>query len=124
MSAKSAPCQLFQYCHSTSILLLVPHPRHILKELTMRRRTIANDHLDEAAERTKERIQWLLDLEGNLATLNTHYYANYKDKFLAYYKASRDENNLVVRFQRDRRAYEGELDQLWLQRNRDIGSTH
>ncbi|KAH0826075.1 hypothetical protein J3R83DRAFT_5815 [Lanmaoa asiatica] len=32
---------------------------------------------------------WLLDL--NPATLNTHYYAEYKDKFLAYYKASLDE---------------------------------
>ncbi|KAG8220546.1 P-loop containing nucleoside triphosphate hydrolase protein [Butyriboletus roseoflavus] len=51
---------------------------------------IVNDHLDEAAERTKEKIQWLLDLERNPTTFNTHYFVDYKDKFLSHYKACRD----------------------------------
>jgi len=58
---------------------------------------IVNDHLDEAASQTKQRIQWLLDLEGTPTTLNTHYYADYKDKFLTYYKASQDDSDLVTR---------------------------
>lgn len=57
---------------------------------------IVNDHLDEAAVRTKEKIQRLLALEGNPATLNTHYYADYKDKFIAYYKAARDDGDLAA----------------------------
>ncbi|KAG9308178.1 P-loop containing nucleoside triphosphate hydrolase protein [Chiua virens] len=65
---------------------------------------VVNDHLDEAAERTKERIQWLLDLEDNPTTLNTHYYSDYKDKFLAYYKACRDERDLVTKLQLGRQA--------------------
>ena len=56
---------------------------------------IVNDHLDEAANRTKEKIQWLLHLEQNPTTLNTHYYADYKDKFIAYYKAAREDSDLL-----------------------------
>lgn len=73
---------------------------------------IINDHLDEAADRTKEKIQWLLDLERNPTTLNTHYYADYKDKFIAYYKSTRGENDLVVKLQRDRRTYEGSINKV------------
>ena len=58
---------------------------------------IVHDHLDEAAKQTKQRIQWLLDLEGTPTTLNTHYYADYKDKFFTYYKASQDDSDLVTR---------------------------
>ncbi|KAF8553727.1 hypothetical protein OG21DRAFT_1441498 [Imleria badia] len=57
---------------------------------------IVNDHLDEVAERTKEKIRWLLDLEKNPTTLNTHYYTDYKDKFYAYYKAARDDGDLAA----------------------------
>lgn len=60
---------------------------------------IVNDHLDEAADQTKQRIQWLLDLEGTPTTLNTHYYADYKDKFLSYYKAAQGDSDLVTRLQ-------------------------
>ncbi|KAL4066187.1 P-loop containing nucleoside triphosphate hydrolase protein [Scleroderma citrinum] len=51
-----------------------------------------HDHLDAAASRTKERIHWLLQLEGSPVTLNTHYFSEYRDKFLAYYKGVRDKN--------------------------------
>ncbi|KAF8434364.1 P-loop containing nucleoside triphosphate hydrolase protein [Boletus edulis BED1] len=63
---------------------------------------IVNDHLDEAAIRTKDRIQWLLELEQNPTTLNTHYYANYRDKFLAYYKAALDDSDLLTKIQQGR----------------------
>ncbi|KAG6382183.1 hypothetical protein JVT61DRAFT_833 [Boletus reticuloceps] len=63
---------------------------------------IVNDHLDEAAIRTKDRIQWLLELEQNPTTLNTHYYADYRDKFLAYYKAAPDHSDLLTMIQQGR----------------------
>ncbi|KIJ13510.1 hypothetical protein PAXINDRAFT_80937 [Paxillus involutus ATCC 200175] len=56
---------------------------------------IVYDHLDEAAARTKQRIEWLLDLEQSPTTLNTHYYSDYKDKFLAYYKGCRENTDLI-----------------------------
>ena len=62
-------------------------------------RMIVYDHLDAAAARTKERIQWLLDLEQLPTTFNTHYYADYRSKFFAHYKNCRDKNNLKSRNQ-------------------------
>ncbi|KAF9222329.1 hypothetical protein BS17DRAFT_881158 [Gyrodon lividus] len=56
---------------------------------------IVYDHLDEAAIRTKQKIEWLLELEKAPTTLNTHYYSDYKDKFLAYYKGCREDSDLV-----------------------------
>lgn len=53
------------------------------------------DHLDAAAERTKERIRWLLAVESTPTTLNTHYFSDYRDKFLAYYKGIRDSSGLA-----------------------------
>ncbi|KAG6374238.1 hypothetical protein JVT61DRAFT_4247 [Boletus reticuloceps] len=58
---------------------------------------IVNDHLDEAAIRTKDRIQWLLELEQNPTTLNTHYYADYRDKFLVHYKAALNDGVLLTK---------------------------
>lgn len=72
-------------------------------------RTIVNDHLDEAADRTKEKIQWLVDLEGNPTTLNTHYYSDYKDKFLAHYKAALDDSDLATKLRVPRRSSDFEL---------------
>ncbi|KAI9456485.1 P-loop containing nucleoside triphosphate hydrolase protein [Boletus coccyginus] len=63
---------------------------------------IVHDHLDEAATQTKQRIQWLLELEKNPTTLNTHYYADYKDQFLTFYKAAQDDSDLVTRLQQVR----------------------
>ncbi|KAI6010932.1 hypothetical protein F5J12DRAFT_891438 [Pisolithus orientalis] len=44
---------------------------------------IAYDHFDRAAARAKEKMDWLLRVERAPATLNTHYYSDYCDKFLA-----------------------------------------
>ncbi|KIL62474.1 hypothetical protein M378DRAFT_199179 [Amanita muscaria Koide BX008] len=40
-------------------------------------------------ERTEERILWLLELEESPSTLNAHYLLDYRNKFLAHYKAAR-----------------------------------
>ncbi|KAI6139724.1 P-loop containing nucleoside triphosphate hydrolase protein [Pisolithus tinctorius] len=53
---------------------------------------IVYDHLDLAAARAKEKIDWLLQVERMPATLNTHCYTDYRDKFLAYYRGCRDNN--------------------------------
>ncbi|KAI5982232.1 P-loop containing nucleoside triphosphate hydrolase protein [Pisolithus albus] len=57
---------------------------------------IVYDHLDEAASRTKEKIDWLLQVERAPATLNTYYYADYRDKFLAYYRGCREANDSTM----------------------------
>ena len=53
------------------------------------RSLIVQDHLENCAEQTREKIEWLLDVESMPATLNTHYFSDYRDKFLAYYRGSR-----------------------------------
>ena len=35
------------------------------------------------------RVEWLLDVEKQPLTLNSHYYADYRDKFLSYYRGCR-----------------------------------
>ncbi|KAF9234007.1 P-loop containing nucleoside triphosphate hydrolase protein [Melanogaster broomeanus] len=45
-------------------------------------------------------IEWLLDVESTPTTLNTHYYSDYKDKFLSYYKGCRDGGNLLAKLKR------------------------
>ena len=42
--------------------------------------------MKKCSEETRDRICWLLDLEQRPRTLNDHYFADYRDKFLAYYK--------------------------------------
>ncbi|KAI6014111.1 hypothetical protein PISMIDRAFT_109943 [Pisolithus microcarpus 441] len=60
---------------------------------------IVYDYLDEAADRTKEKIDWLLQVERAPATLNTHYYTDYRDKFLAHYRGCREaDNNTMSNF--------------------------
>src|SRR5438128_369139 len=58
-------------------------------------RMTVHDHLDAAAERTKVRIQLVLYQENTPATLNTHYFSTYRDKFLAFYKGARDGDGIV-----------------------------
>lgn len=41
------------------------------------------------SEETRRRLDWLLNLERRPRTLNGHYYSDYRDKFLAYYKGCR-----------------------------------
>jgi hypothetical protein len=42
--------------------------------------------------RTQERLTWILALEDRPFSLNTHYLADYKDKFLAYYRGAREQD--------------------------------
>ncbi|KAG2158748.1 P-loop containing nucleoside triphosphate hydrolase protein [Suillus bovinus] len=60
---------------------------------------IVNEHLDNAAQQAKEKISWLLELEKAPTTLNVHYYADYKTKFLGYYKGCRDVGELTTKLQ-------------------------
>ena len=41
---------------------------------------------------TQERVAWLLALEDSPFSLNTHYLADYKAKFLAHYKGAREQD--------------------------------
>lgn len=41
---------------------------------------------------TQERVTWILALEDRPFSLNTHYLADYKAKFLAYYKGAREKD--------------------------------
>lgn len=54
---------------------------------------IANEYIRSRAEETHKRVDWLLCLERLPFTLNTHYYDDYKDKFLGYFKAVYDEHH-------------------------------
>lgn len=48
------------------------------------------EHLKKCGDRTKERISWLLAVEKRPYTLNTHYYSDYKEKFLSFYRGARE----------------------------------
>ena len=54
-----------------------------------------HDHLKAAESRSKEKIEWLLELEKSPATLNTHYYLDYKSKFLSYFRSCRHSPKLA-----------------------------
>ena len=56
----------------------------------MTRRGIIQQHIKECLERAEERVKWLMRLEDAPFTLNTHYLADYREKFLAHYKDARD----------------------------------
>ncbi|KAH9485773.1 Interferon-induced GTP-binding protein Mx2 [Psilocybe cubensis] len=58
--------------------------------LEQRVRTIVQQHLKQCLERTEERIIWLIKLEELPFSLNTHYLADYRAKFLAHYKSARE----------------------------------
>ncbi|KAF8181827.1 P-loop containing nucleoside triphosphate hydrolase protein [Pholiota molesta] len=51
---------------------------------------ILQQHINECLKRTEERVKWILRLEDVPFSLNTHYLADYKAKFLAYYKGARE----------------------------------
>ncbi|KAF7977729.1 hypothetical protein HWV62_2796 [Athelia sp. TMB] len=50
---------------------------------------VLTEHLNKCGDRTKAQLNWLLEIESRPYTLNTHYYSDYKDKFLAFYRGSR-----------------------------------
>ncbi|KAL0061429.1 hypothetical protein AAF712_011723 [Marasmius tenuissimus] len=59
---------------------------------------IVQDHLRQRYESTKERLEWLVDLERRPNTSNNHYFSDYRDKFFAFYKGIRqqDKNTNVL----------------------------
>jgi len=65
-------------------------------------RIVVKEHLEHCQDRARERINWLMDLERRAFTLNTHYYSDYKDKFLSYYRGCREkdaDSTLMARLQ-------------------------
>ncbi|KAJ3812204.1 P-loop containing nucleoside triphosphate hydrolase protein [Lentinula aff. lateritia] len=55
-------------------------------------RLIIMEHMKDRFEATRDRIEWLLDLEHRPFTMNTHYFLDYKDNFFSYYKSYRDQD--------------------------------
>ncbi|TFY61378.1 hypothetical protein EVJ58_g4548 [Rhodofomes roseus] len=62
--------------------------------------TVVADHIAERAEATRERLNWLLALEERPRTLNDHYFRDYRDKFLAWYKGHRSQYNNIPLLQK------------------------
>ncbi|KAG6839341.1 hypothetical protein C0991_003440, partial [Blastosporella zonata] len=61
-------------------------------QLAQRVKVLLQDHLNQCMESAEERVNWLLKLEGRAFSLNTHYLADYKDKFLAHYRSAREKD--------------------------------
>lgn len=59
-------------------------------EVTRAHRVVLAEHMKTCADRTKAQLDWLLQIESRPYTLNTHYFADYKAKFLAFYRGSRE----------------------------------
>ncbi|RXW23709.1 hypothetical protein EST38_g2143 [Candolleomyces aberdarensis] len=60
--------------------------------LEQRIKTIIYNHLKECFTRAENRIKWFIELEALPFTLNQHYLSDYREKFLAYYKAAREDD--------------------------------
>jgi hypothetical protein len=68
---------------------------------------VVSEHLKKCADQTRDKIKWLIGIEKRAFTLNTHYYSDYKDKFLSYYRSCREKEEngpLVQKLQRYTRA--------------------
>ena len=50
---------------------------------------IMEDHIQKCSESTKSQIAWLVRMEEWPFSLNTHYLADYRSKFLTHYKGAR-----------------------------------
>ena len=48
-----------------------------------------HDHLDKCADAASQYIDSLIEQEQEPFTMNTHYYMEYRSKFLAHYKGAR-----------------------------------
>ncbi|KAG5642230.1 hypothetical protein DXG03_003375 [Asterophora parasitica] len=55
-------------------------------------KVLLQNHLNICMERAEERIDWLMKLENQPFSLNTHYLSDYKDKFLAHYRSAREKD--------------------------------
>ncbi|KAF8161524.1 P-loop containing nucleoside triphosphate hydrolase protein [Crassisporium funariophilum] len=58
--------------------------------LEQRVKAIMQQHIKRCLGRTEESIAWFIKLENRPFSLNTHYLSDYKSKFLAHYKGSRE----------------------------------
>ncbi|KAG6917243.1 hypothetical protein DXG01_003275 [Tephrocybe rancida] len=61
-------------------------------QLAQRIKVLLQDHLNKCMERAQEQVDWLLKLEHRPFSLNTHYLADYRDKFLAHYRSAREKD--------------------------------
>ena len=61
-----------------------------LSTLTFLTSYILHLHMKRCQEKAEERINWLLELEKSPFTLNTHYFSDYRAKFLAHYRGARE----------------------------------
>lgn len=52
-------------------------------------RVIMNKHIQEHMASAQAKIIWLLALEAQPFSLNTHYFTDYRSKFVAYYRGQR-----------------------------------
>ncbi|KAG5634396.1 hypothetical protein H0H81_002114 [Sphagnurus paluster] len=59
-------------------------------EQRVKRVVLVQDHVSKCMDRTEERIDRLLNLEDLPFTLNTHYFCDYKEKFLIHYRSARE----------------------------------
>jgi len=53
-------------------------------------RSILQIHIKDCLDRAEGRISWLIELEDLPFSLNTHYLADYKSKFISHYRAARE----------------------------------
>ncbi|KAF9525001.1 P-loop containing nucleoside triphosphate hydrolase protein [Crepidotus variabilis] len=60
-------------------------------QLASRINFILHQHLKSCLEKAQESVNWLLRLEDAPFSLNTHYLADYREKFYAFYKGARTE---------------------------------
>ncbi|KAG5651890.1 hypothetical protein H0H81_007047 [Sphagnurus paluster] len=61
-------------------------------QLEQRVKVLLTDHLNKCMKRTEERLEWLISIEDRPFSLNTHYLADYKEKFLAHYRFAREKD--------------------------------
>ncbi|XP_006461472.1 hypothetical protein AGABI2DRAFT_222252 [Agaricus bisporus var. bisporus H97] len=59
--------------------------------LEQRVQLIMYEHLGNCLEAAKKKVAWLLKIEGEPFTVNNHYLADYKEKFLVYYRRARQD---------------------------------
>ncbi|KAG7091489.1 hypothetical protein E1B28_010520 [Marasmius oreades] len=67
-------------------------------QLERRISNIVQEHMRKRYEETKDRLQWLVKLEARPSTSNTHYFTDYRDKFLDFYHGlrQRDRNPQLI----------------------------
>lgn len=58
-------------------------------------RSLVEEQVEKAKLKTVERIHWMLELEYPPFTLNDHYFASYRDKYLARYRSARQPDMVV-----------------------------